>query len=67
MLAVSEKEARDKIVAEGGKVIDVDSTLVQQFEQAVLPVRQAWVEKAKAAGLQNPEEMLEYLQGEITK
>jgi TRAP-type C4-dicarboxylate transport system substrate-binding protein len=67
MLAVSEQEAREKIVAGGGKVIDVDSTLVQQFEQAVLPVRQAWVEKAKAAGLENPEEMLDYLRGEIEK
>lgn len=67
MLAVSENEAREKIIAGGGKVIDVDSTLVQQFETAVLPVRQAWVEKAKVAGLQNPEEMLRYLQAEIDK
>jgi TRAP-type C4-dicarboxylate transport system substrate-binding protein len=67
MLAVSEKEAREKIVAGGGKVIDVDSTLVQQFTDAVMPVRQAWIEKAKTAGLQNPEEMLEFLQGEIDK
>lgn len=67
MLAVSEKEAREKIVAGGGKVIDVDSTLVQQFKDAVMPVRQAWIEKAKAAGLQNPDEMLRYLQGEIDK
>lgn len=67
MLAVSEKEAREKMVAGGTEVVDVDSTLVQQFEEAVLPVRQAWMEKARAAGLENPEEMLDYLRGEIEK
>ena len=67
MLAVSETEAREKLIAGGTKVVDVDPALVKLFEQAVLPVRQAWVEKAKAAGLQNPEEMLKFLQDEIAK
>lgn len=67
MLALSEKEARETMLAGGGKVVDVDSALVKQFAEAVQPVRQSWIEKAKAAGLENPDEMLQYLEAEIAK
>lgn len=67
MLHESEREAREHLVSKGVTITDASPELVEQVRQTVAPVREDWVARAKAAGMADPEEFLDYLSAEIAK
>lgn len=57
--------AFDYLKSAGVRFSTIDEANLEPIKRALAPVRKQWIESAKQAGLSNPEEFLEYLEGEI--
>ena len=59
--------ARKVLMDAGVKFSTIDEAGTQSIKTVLEPIRGKWVDSAKAAGLANPDEFLDYLEAEIAK
>jgi len=55
-------EAREALKNAGAEFNTLSEEAVEQIKQKIAPVRERWIAKAKEAGLDNPEAMLDFVQ-----
>ncbi|MFP1644705.1 TRAP transporter substrate-binding protein [Pontitalea aquivivens] len=59
------QKAVEKMEAEGMKIDRISAEEEAKMKEVLAPVTASWAEKAKAAGLENPQEMLDFFAAEI--
>ncbi|MEC7762132.1 MAG: TRAP transporter substrate-binding protein [Pseudomonadota bacterium] len=66
MLTETLAEACETLTSNGVEIYEPDQALVDAMEAAAAPAREDWIERAKAAGMEDPQAMIDYMAQEVS-